>query len=171
MTAVAWRMALVPTPPRGAEAVAAARDIDDGTAWFVAAWRGDGAPEGACRVDPAALDPAGPEAVVSLTLVEPGRRPLFDDAAVVAAVRHAARLPAVTALSTLTADPVGFAGALVATRPAIADGWPEWWGLDPFRCFGARRRLRVDRGLVSARPAVVGPGTQRRYGAPWPARG
>jgi len=72
-------------------------------------------------------------------------------------------------MSTLTDDPVHFAGSLLATKAALAAGWPGWWAVDPFARLAPRRRLLVGPGLLAARAAVLGPGTQRRAGAPWPA--
>lgn len=148
----------------------AVRDADGGPAGWLVAWTATRRPHpAACRIDPAALDPAGPAAAVSLVLPPAGRRPLFDDPAVVRAVRAVAGLPALTAVSTLTADPVRFAGSLLATSPGVAARWPGWWALDPFARLGPRHRLLVDAGLLGDRPPTTGPGTQRRAGAPWPA--
>ena len=124
----------------------------------------------ALRLDPAVIDAKGPSAAISLVLPAAAARPLFDDPAVVRAIARIASLTGLSAVSTLTADPVRFAGSLLAAAPENASGWPGWWSQDPFVRLGRRRRLLLGAGLLSARVAVLGPGTQRRAGAPWPAR-
>jgi len=175
VTAACW-LALLPDGPAtraydGTPAAGAGcTDVDGRPAGRLVAWTTSSRPHpDALRVDPAVVDPSGPAAAVSLVLPAAGRRPLFDDPAVVRAVVRCAALPHLTALSTLTTDPVHFAGSLLATEVATAAGWPGWWDLDPFARLGPRRRLLVGPGLLSARRPVLGPGTQRRAGAPWPA--
>lgn len=164
-------LALLPEEPDGDVAAAAAvRERHGAPAGWLVSWAAERRPHPtACRVDPAAVDPDGPVAAVSLVLPAPDRRPLFDDPAVVRAVRAVAGVPGLTAASTLTADPVRFAGSLLATGQAVVEGWPGWWELDPFARLGPRRRLLVDAGMLSDRCPALGPGTQRRAGAPWPA--
>jgi len=164
-------LALLPDRPGEALAIAAVRCLDDGARGWLAAWVTDSRPHpDACRVDPGVIDPDGPAAAVSLVWPNASRRPLFDDPAVVQAVRRVASVPYLSAATTLTADPVHFAGSLLATDPAIAAAWRAWWSVDPFARLGPRRRMLADPGLLSDRAAVLGPGTQRRAGAPWPAQ-
>ncbi len=102
-----------------------------------------------------------------------GRSPidghLFDDPSVVHAIRQVASLPHVRAVTTLTVDAVHFAGSLLVTNQAMVEAWPGWWSVDPFARLGSRRRMLVEGGLLGDHGAVLGPGTQRRAGAPWPA--
>lgn len=171
VSAEPYWLAVLPSHLDGAFAAARVRDLNGGPGGVLTIWTTGARPHpDACRVDPAIIDTAGPAAVVSLVQPAAGAWPLFDDPAVVRAVIRAATLPHLSALSTLTADPVHFAGSLLATDPAIAAGWPGWWCLDPFARLGPRRRLHIEPGLLSARVTVLGPGTQRRAGAPWPAR-
>lgn len=156
--------------PEGSHAIAAVRCLDAGSESYLAAWTGDSRPHpDARRVDPAAVDPDGPAAAVSLGWPVAGRRPLFDDPSVVQAIRRVAWVPHLTCVTTLTADAVHCAGSLLASDPAVAAAWPGWWSLDPFVRLGPRRRLLVGAGLLADRVAVLGPGTQRHAGALWPA--
>ena len=169
-TALCW-LAVLPDRPAGALAAATLRGLDDSQVVWLVAWETKSRPHpDARRVDPTAIDPGGPAAAVSLVWPAVSRQPLFDDPAVVQAVRRVASVPHLTAVSTLTADALHFAGSLLATDPAVEANWPGWWSVDPFARLGPRRRMLVAPGLLSHRVAVLGPGTQRRAGAPWPAR-
>ena len=164
-------LALLPDRPEGVLAAAAVRCLDDSSQGWLAAWATESRPHPyAYRADPAVIDFDGPAAAVSLVLPNDQRRPLFDDPSVVQAIRMVAAASQLTAVTTLTADPVHYAGSLLATSPAVVLAWPGWWSVDPFVRVGPRRRLLVDAGLLADRVAVLGPGTQRRAGAPWPAQ-
>ncbi len=163
-------LALLSRRPDGALASAAASCLDTGFQGWLAVWATESRPHpDACRMDPAAVDVQGPTAAVSLVWPAASRRPLFDDPSVVQAIRRVAWVPHLRAVTTLTGDSVHFAGSLLATQPAIVEAWPGWWSLDPFRRLARRRRFLVDAGLLADRLTVLGPGTQRRAGAPWPA--
>lgn len=174
MTGTHW-LAMLPDLPgedldAATIATATARDLDDGASGLLAAWATDFRPHPqARRVDPRAVDPHGPGSALSLVWPAAGQCPLFDDPAVVQAVRLVSFVPHLTTMSTLTDDPVHFAGSLLAADAALVAGWPGWWAVDPFARLASRRRLLVGPGLLAARVAVLGPGTQRRAGAPWPA--
>ncbi len=160
----------LPDRPKGALAAAAVRCLDDVSESWLVAWAADSRPHpSACRVASAVIDPQGPAAAVSWVCPVATARPLFDDPSVVHAIRQLAWVPHLTAVTTLTADPVHFAGSLLATDPATVARWPGWWSVDPFARLGCHRRMIVGAGLLSDRVAVLGPGTQRRAGAPWPS--
>jgi hypothetical protein len=131
----------------------------------------------ATRPDPAAVgveaglrgDDGGPVLAVSLVLPPPGTRPLFDDPAVVHALRTVLRDPArAPVLSTFVDGPTHWAGALSGVDAAGAAARPGWWDEDPFARLGPRRRLLVPPGVLRARPLPPGPCHQRHAGAPWP---
>lgn len=135
-------------------AVAAVRCLDDSPQSWLAAWATDSRPHpDACQVDPAVIDPTGPAASVSLVCPVARRRPVFDDPSVVQAIRRVALVPHLMAVTTLTTDPVHFAGSLLATDPAMVAAWPGWWSVDPFVRLGLRRRLLVEPGLLADRVA------------------
>lgn len=115
------------------------------------------------RADPAVLDPAGPEALVSILWPDLDRLPLFDDPAVVRARRAARSLPRPRCVTTLTVDSRRWAGSLwaPATDGAIGD--------DPFWLLGQPMVLRVGPGLLGTAVALVGPAQERYAGAPWPS--
>lgn len=117
------------------------------------------------RVDPRVLDPAGAPAHLSLLWLDLDKLPLFDDPAVVAARRHARRLPAPRAVSSLTVDARHFAGSLwvTDTARALCD--------DPFRLLGVPLRLTVEGGVLGRAPTLTGPAQERYGGAPWPEAG
>lgn len=169
---------------------ATARYVDGEPAGRLVTWRHDRRPHAeALRVSPdivadprravsgahgagpgvGAVDVAGPWAV-SLVVVPRGRRPLFDDPAVVAAARDVMRDPGrVAAVSTLVIDAVHWAGSVCAVAADVAQRWPAWWSSDPYGRLAPATRLIVDAGVLLAAPLPVGPGTQRYAGSPWPA--
>lgn len=111
----------------------------------------------------------GPEWAVSLVLPEPGDRLLFDDPAVVGAMRAVLRDPGRTAVfSTLVEGSTRWAGALSGIAPALAAARPQWWREDPFARLGPQRRLIVPAGHLRSEAIPIGPGHQRHAGAPWP---
>jgi len=168
-TAPLW-MAHLPHRPDVTLATATVHCLDGGSESWLAAWGAQTRPHpDACRVDAAVIDPHGPAAAVSWVWPDSTARPLFDDPSVVHAIRRLTWVPHLRAVTTLTADPVHFAGSLLSTDPTTAAGWPGWWSMDPFTRLGPRRRMLVGPGLLSDRVAVLGPGTQRRAGAPWPS--
>lgn len=171
MSSSACWLALLPDRPDRTLVTSTVRCLDDGSQGWLAAWATDSPPHPDARqVAPSVIDPDGPAAAVSLVWPIASRWPLFDDPSVVQAVRRVASVPYLTAVTTLTADPMHFAGSLLGTDPAIVAAWRGWWSADPFARLGPRRRILVGPGLLSARAAVLGPGTQRRAGAPWPAQ-
>lgn len=122
----------------------------------------------AVRVEPALVGD-GPALAVSLVLPPRGTRPLFDDPAVVGAMRAVLRDPGrAPLLSTLVEGSTHWAGAVSGIDPAAAAARPAWWTEDPFARLGPQHRLLVPAGVLVPRPLPVGPGHQRRAGAPWP---
>jgi hypothetical protein len=120
----------------------------------------------AVRVEPVLIGD-GPALAVSLVLPPRGARPLFDDPAVVAAMRAVLRDPHRAVLfSTLVEGSTQWAGALSGTEDA--EPAPAWWDDDPFRRLGPQHRLLVPAGVLVPRPLPAGPGHQRYSGAPWP---
>jgi hypothetical protein len=146
--------------------------VDAGTgesAGHLLLFRGRAKPvRAAVRIE-AGLIGDGPAWAVSLVLPEPGDRLLFDDPAVVGAMRAILRDPGRTAVfSTLVDGSTWWAGALSGTAPDRAAGWPQWWRDDPFARLGRQRRLLVPAGRLRAAALPAGPGHQRHAGAPWP---
>lgn len=120
----------------------------------------------AVRVEPTLVGD-GPALAVSLVLPPRGTRPLFDDPAVVHAMRAVLRDPhRCSLLSTLVDGSTHWAGAISAVDPAQAG--PAWWAGDPFARLGPAHRLRVGAGVLRPQPLPAGPGHQRHAGAPWP---
>ena len=121
----------------------------------------------AVRIEPSLIGD-GPPLAVSLVLPPRGARLLFDDPAVVgamkAALNDAGRL---AVFSTLVDGSTHWAGAVSGADPARATGDPGWWD-DPFARLGPRHRLLLPAGLLRPRPLPAGPGHQRHAGAPWP---
>ena len=111
----------------------------------------------------------GPALAVSLVLPPRGARLLFDDPAVVHAMRAVLRDPDRTPLfSTLVDGATHWAGAVSGADPARVAGRPAWWAEDPFARLGPQHRLLVPAGVLRPRPLPAGPGHQRHAGAPWP---
>lgn len=122
----------------------------------------------AVRVE-AGLIGAGPALAVSLVLPPRGTRPLFDDPAVVHALRAVLREPdRATLLSTLVDGSTHWAGAVTGIAPVSAAARPAWWDEDPFARLGPQLRLLVPAGALVPVPQPVGPCHQRHAGAPWP---
>ena len=120
----------------------------------------------AVRVEPSLVGD-GRALAVSLVLPPRGTRPLFDDPAVVGAMRAVLRDPGRTPLfSTLVDGSTEWAGAVSGIAPAQATA--TWWAEDPFARLGPQHRLLVPAGMLRARPLPAGPGHQRHAGAPWP---
>jgi hypothetical protein len=163
MSATRCWLALVDAEPEGATAAARATGLDGRSAGFLAAWIRRAKPvRGALRADPRIVDPAGPEALVSLVLAPPGMRLAFDDVAVQQARRDVLAHPPFDAVSTLLRDDSHFEGAITAgPRERLAD--------DPFARVFPARILRVGPGVLGRAPAPCGP-TIERYGSaqPWP---
>jgi len=161
---------------------AAARHLDGAPAGQLVTWRQVRRPHSdALRVSPhivadqrrppvSSVDaPTGPWAV-SLAIAPRGRRPLFDDPAVVQAARTVmSDTGRAAAFSTLVIDAVHWAGAVSAVPANVADRWPGWWETDPYDRLAPTIRLIVEPGVLVAAPLPAGPGTQRYYGSPWPA--
>jgi hypothetical protein len=120
----------------------------------------------AVRVEPGVIG-TGPALAVSLVLPPRGARPLFDDPAVVHAMRAVLRDPhRVPLFSTLADGAIHWAGAISGVDPAAAH--PAWWDEDPFARLGPRHRLLVPAGVLRPVPLPAGPCHQRHAGAPWP---
>jgi hypothetical protein len=118
----------------------------------------------AVRVKPTLIGD-GPALAVSLVLPPRGARPLFDDPAVVGAMKAVLRAPHRAPLfSTLVDGSTHWAGSISGT--AVPD--PAWWADDPFARLGPQLRLTVPAGVLRAQPLPAGPGHQRHAGAPWP---
>lgn len=118
----------------------------------------------AVRIAPEVLGP-GPALAVSLVLPPRGTRPLFDDPAVVDAMRAMLRDPGRSAVfSTLVDGSTQWAGSISATPSPTA----AWWCGDPFARLGPQHRLLVPAGVLRPVPLPAGPGHQRHAGAPWP---
>ena len=103
------------------------------------------------------------------TLVLPprGTRPLFDDPAVVGAMRAVLRDPGrVPLFSTLVDGATDWAGSVSGADPALVGR--DWWAEDPFARLGPQHRLLVPAGVLCPRPLPPGPCHQRHAGAPWP---
>jgi hypothetical protein len=107
----------------------------------------------------------GPAMAVSLVLPPRGARLLFDDPAVVDAMRAVLRDPGRTVLfSTLVDGSTQWAGSISATAVAT----PGWWRGDPFARLGPQHQLLVPADVLRPVPLPAGPGHQRHAGAPWP---
>lgn len=159
-------LALLGSPDRGGVAVTDDRGAPGGH--LLLAVGGHRPDPSAVRIEPALIG-AGPALAVSLVLVPPGARPLFDDPAVVAAMREVLCAPGRAPLfSTLVDGPARWAGAISGVDPQVAAGRAAWWDEDPFARLGPRQRLLVPAGSLLPRPAPAGPGHQRHGGAPWP---
>jgi hypothetical protein len=118
----------------------------------------------AVRVEPTLIGD-GPALAVSLVLPPRGTRPLFDDPAVVGAMKAVLRDPHRAPLfSTLVDGSTHWAGSISGTE--VAD--PGWWDGDPFARLGPQLRIHVPAGALRAHPLPAGPGHQRHAGAPWP---
>lgn len=122
----------------------------------------------AVRVEPSAIGD-GPPLAVSLVLPGRDERPLFDDPAVVEAMRRVLRDPGRTDLfSTLVDGSTRWAGSVSGIDPETAARNPSWWQNDPFTRLGRQHRILVPAGVLTPRPLPAGPGHQRHAGAPWP---
>jgi hypothetical protein len=122
----------------------------------------------AVRLEPSVVG-AGPALAVSLVLPPRGARPLFDDPAVVGAMRAVLRDPGRSALfSTLVDGATQWAGSVSGADPGAVVGHPAWWAEDPFARLGPQHRLLVPPGVLRPGPLPVGPGHQRHAGSPWP---
>jgi hypothetical protein len=162
----AW-LALVDEQPGNATATATVQDLRTGERLgWLAAWLRAGKPvRHALRADPAAFDPDGPGAVASLVLIDPARQVIFDDSAVQRARQIVLGGGPWTAVTTLVADTVHLAGALVAAAGV------ELFE-DPFRLVAPGRRLRVGPGLLHGGPLrLPAPVVERYAGQPWPQSG
>ena len=139
MAEPAW-LALLDAPRAGSAPV-----VDAGTgagAGHLLVSRGRAKPDRAAVRVAAELIGDGPALAVSLVLPPRGTRPLFDDPAVVHAMRAVLRDPARTVVfSTLVDGSTEWAGALSGIEAARAAGWPCWWAADPFARLGPRWRL------------------------------
>lgn len=156
----------------GALAAAPCFDVGDGSTRTLAAWPAAGRRRpGAGRIDRRVVDPNGPAMAVSLARPRRGVRVLFDDPAVVAATRAALRGPPAAFVSTVVQDAAHIGGAVTGIEADIAEGWPDWWALDPFARVFPARRLLAAAGLFRRVPPPVGPGHQRYGGLPWPVTG
>jgi hypothetical protein len=161
----AW-LALLDAPSGDATAQAAAFDADGRPAGWLVAWRRRARPSRAARrVDDRIIDPAGPEAWISLVEPPAGVRLLFDDLAVQHARRAVLAEPPADAVSTLLTDASHFEGAITVARGAGVSRLAD----DPFARIFPARILRVEAGVLGSARAPAGP-TIERYGSaqPWP---
>jgi hypothetical protein len=149
-------LGFVDASPDDALATADAYDLGGDPAGTLVAWPSQGRRRsGAVRVARHVIDPDGPRMAVSWAVAPRGVHVLFDDPAVVHAIRATYGRQAAF-LSTLVQDAAHIAGAITGLEAELADRWSGWWDDDPFaRIFGARRLL-------------VGPGLFRRVPAPEP---
>ena len=127
----------------------------------------------AVRIEPSVIGDGvigdRPAQAVSLVLPPRGTRPLFDDPAVVHAMRAILRDPGrATVFSTLVDGSRSWAGTLSGIDIAVAEAWPAWWHEDPFARLGPQQRLLVPAGMLRLAPLPAGPGHQRHAGSPWP---
>ena len=171
MAELAW-LAVIGEPGRE-PAVPVRAAVSGGPAGYLLLVRGRAKPDrAAVRVAPEVLGEGvgdGPELAVSLVLPPRGHRPLFDDPAVVHALRVVLATPGRAAVfSTLVDGATDWAGAISGIDADRAARWPAWWDEDPFARLGPRRRLLVPAGVLRAAPLPAGPGHQRHAGAPWP---
>lgn len=158
--------------PEGAHAAAPCFDVGDASTRTLAAWPSDGGRRaGAGRIDRRVVDAAGPAMAVSYALAPRGVRVPFDDPAVVAATRAALRGPPVAFVSTIVRNAAHIGGAVTGIEAHVAEGWPDWWGLDAFARVFPARRLLVGAGLFRRVAPPAGPGHQRVGGLPWPVTG
>lgn len=167
----AW-LVIAPQAIPGGTAGGALREVDGTPVGQLSVTLGRRRPaRSALRIDPRLVDPDGPAWALSLVIPAADRRPLFDDPAVVGAIRAAlAETRATPLLSSLVVDPTRWCGSISGTDPATAAGWPGWYRRDPFRRLWPGRSLLLDQGVLAAVP-LSGPGTQRYAGAPWPYPG
>lgn len=122
----------------------------------------------AVRVEPSLLGD-GPELAVSLILAGRDSRPLFDDPAVVQAMRRVLAEPGRAPLfSTLVDGSTRWAGAVSGVPPAVPQARPAWWMEDPFARLAPQLRLLVPSGVFLPTALPAGPCHQRHAGAPWP---
>jgi hypothetical protein len=122
----------------------------------------------AVRIEPSLVGD-GPPLAVSLVLPPRAIRLLFDDPAVVGAMKAVLRdTGRLTLFSTLVDGPTHCAGAITGVEPARVAGDRAWWADDPFARLGPQHRLLVPAGVLVPRPLPAGPGHQRYAGAPWP---
>ncbi|MEP6462333.1 MAG: hypothetical protein ABJC62_02725 [Frankiaceae bacterium] len=167
---VSW-VALVQSgsPPRGARYSLATFTLDSRPAGWFLGWTNPGRPHpAALRIDPRLLSEAGPAMLMSLALPEANARPLIDDPAVLEARRASLRHRSPAARSTLSADPVHWAGTLTVARRGVP---LEEAALDddPWARLAPTQRLAVGAGIFTAVPAPVGPSIERYGGThPWP---
>ena len=157
---------LVPEPPAGATAHAAAFEADGAAAGWLAVWRRRARPtRSARRVDDRIVDPDGEAAWISLVRPTEGVRLPFDDLAVQHARRRVLAEPPADALSTLLSDASHFEGAITVRRGEARTLLRD----DPFTRVFPARVLRVEAGVLGRVPPPCGP-TIERYGSaqPWP---
>jgi hypothetical protein len=157
----AW-LALFPEPQTGSVAVTTPDGSPAGHLLLVVR---RGKPDrNAVRIAPEVVG-EGPALAVSLVLPPRGARPLFDDPAVVDAMRAVLRDPGRTAVfSTLVDGSTQWAGSISATAVPT----PGWWGGDPFARLGPQHRLLLPADVLRPVPLPAGPGHQRHAGTPWP---
>ncbi len=161
MSARCW-VTLTRSRPR--DAYAGAELIGDGR--WLAAWRQEERPgRRSLLADPAAFDPSGPPAWISLAWAPPQFDLLFDDAAVQRARQIVLEQEPPTAVTTLSRDASHLGGALTARRGADAE---RRLRDDPFARLLPAAVLEIGGGLVACQgppPSVV---IERYGGAPWP---
>lgn len=166
MADLAW-LALLDASGPGTVAVTDPRDGEPAGHLLVRAGRAK-PHRTAVRVEPSLVGD-GPALAVSLVLPPREARPLFDDPAVVGAMRAVLRDPGRASLfSTLVDGATRWAGSISGADPATVADRPAWWAEDPFTRLGPQRRVLVPAGVLRPRPLPPGPNHQRHAGAPWP---
>lgn len=162
MSELGW-LAFLDAPRAGT--VAVTDPVTGGPAGHLLVVAGRAKPDrAAVRIEPALIGD-GPPLVVSLVLPPRGARPLFDDPAVVGAMKAVLGDPP-PLFSTLVEGSTRWAGSVRGIDAAAV--WPGWWDADPFARLGPRYRLLVPAGVLVPAPLPAGPGHQRHAGAPWP---
>jgi hypothetical protein len=162
MTVRCW-VARSEAEPRGADAVAKLA----GDAGWLAAWHQQERPcPGALLGDPAAFDPAGEAAWISLVWAPDGFDLLFDDPAVQRARQVVLEDEPPAAVTTLSRDASHLGGAMTARRGADAQ---RRLRDDPFARLLPAAILEIGPGLIGRPKPPVNVVTERYGGAPWPA--
>ena len=161
MSGRCW-ITLTHAAPRAASA--SAQLVGDGR--WLAAWRQEERPcAGALLADPAAFDPDGPSAWISLAWAPPGFDLLFDDGAVQRARQVVLEQEPPDAVTTLSRDASHLGGALTASRGADAE---RRLRDDPFARLLPTAVAEVGDGLVGSPRPPASLVVERYAGAPWP---
>jgi hypothetical protein len=157
---------VVDREPDAAWAAAPATDRDGQATGWLAVWVRPGKPSRrALLADPRAFDRQGPAALVSLVVMNPAVRVIFDDPAVQRARQLVLADNRYRAVTTLARDESTFGGSVLG----VDAGAQEVLADDPFQLLARPRILRVGPGLIGRSPALPAPVIERYGGQPWPA--